>query len=286
MAEVEWIEDAEALAALAPEWDALLLRSGVDDPFLTSDFLITWWRHFGAGRGLRVAAVRAAGVLWGGLPLYAERARGRVWLRFPGAEDFALANRTELLAPVGSIGALEAVTRALAERDDWDVLELARVQQPPAEVDALVEVFEHRGHLLRHRHAFPRFLIDVPAEPEDYLLFFGRIHPDKGARQAIQIAAAAGRRLIMAGLIQDERYHELEVKPHLDGNRVTYLGSVGPAERDRLLGGAAALLHPISFNEPFGLSVVESMACGTPVIAFNLGSMPELIRQTMLPSRR
>ena len=112
----------------------------------------------------------------------------------------------------------------------------------------------------------------------DPLLFFGRIHPDKGAREAIEIAAAAGRRLIMAGVIQDVRYYEREVKPHLDGDRVTYVGSVGPQERDRLLGGAAALLHPISFAEPFGLSVIEAMACGTPVIAFNLGSMPELIQ--------
>jgi glycosyltransferase involved in cell wall biosynthesis len=116
------------------------------------------------------------------------------------------------------------------------------------------------------------------AEPRDHLLFFGRIHPDKGAREAIEIAAAAGRRLILAGIIQDRRYHELEVQPHLDGDRVTYVGSVGPQQRDRLLGEAAALLHPIAFSEPFGLSVIEAMACGTPVIAFDRGSMPELIR--------
>ncbi len=114
--------------------------------------------------------------------------------------------------------------------------------------------------------------------PRDDLLFFGRIHPDKGPREAIEIAAAAGRRLIMAGVIQDERYYASEVAPHLDGDRVVYVGSVGPQERSRLLGGAAALLHPIDFDEPFGLSVVEAMACGTPVIAFDRGSMPELIR--------
>ena len=115
-------------------------------------------------------------------------------------------------------------------------------------------------------------------KPRDSLLFFGRIHPDKGAREAIAIAAASGRKLILAGVIQDKRYHELEVEPHLGGDQVTYVGSMGPQERDRLLGGAAALLHPISFDEPFGLSVIEAMACGTPVIAFNRGSMPELIR--------
>ncbi|MBE0465810.1 MAG: glycosyltransferase family 4 protein [Candidatus Desulforudis sp.] len=113
--------------------------------------------------------------------------------------------------------------------------------------------------------------------PEDYLLFFGRIHPDKGAREAIEIAASAGRRLVMAGIVQDQGYYDRAVRPRLDGERVVYVGSVGPLERDRLLGGAYALLHPISFNEPFGLSVIEAMACGTPVIAFPRGSMPELI---------
>jgi glycosyltransferase involved in cell wall biosynthesis len=70
-------------------------------------------------------------------------------------------------------------------------------------------------------------------DSREYLLFFGRIHPDKGVREAIEIAAAAGRKLIIAGIIQDARYHELEVAPHLDGDRVTYVGSVGPALRDR-----------------------------------------------------
>ncbi|MCS6951715.1 MAG: glycosyltransferase family 4 protein [Bryobacterales bacterium] len=115
-------------------------------------------------------------------------------------------------------------------------------------------------------------------QPEDYLLFFGRIHPDKGTREAIEIARRAGRRLLIAGIIQDRAYWEREVAPWVDGERVQYLGSAGPELRDRLLGGAWALLHPIRFAEPFGLSVVEAMACGTPVIAFPRGSMPELIR--------
>ena len=114
--------------------------------------------------------------------------------------------------------------------------------------------------------------------PGEDLLFFGRIHPEKGAAEAIEIARCAGRRLVMAGIIQDEAYFAAEVEPHLDGPSVSYVGSVGPEERDRLLGSAAALLHPIRFDEPFGLSVVEAMACGTPVIAFRRGSMPEVIR--------
>ncbi len=114
-------------------------------------------------------------------------------------------------------------------------------------------------------------------QPEDYLLFFGRIHPDKGAREAIEIARRAGRRLLMAGIIQDREYFEREVAPAIDGSRVRYLGSVGPDERDGLLGHGLALLHPIDFAEPFGLAVVEAMACGTPTIAYSKGSMPEIV---------
>ncbi len=77
--------------------------------------------------------------------------------------------------------------------------------------------------------------------------------------------------------MQDEAYYHQYVEPHLDNHNVVYVGSAGPVERNQLLGNAYALLHPINFNEPFGLSVIESMACGTPVIAFNKGSMPELI---------
>jgi glycosyltransferase involved in cell wall biosynthesis len=117
-----------------------------------------------------------------------------------------------------------------------------------------------------------------PDPQGDYLLFFGRIHPDKGAKEAVEIARRAGSRLIMAGVIQDEVYYEREVEPYLDNNGITYVGSVGPEKRDALLKDASALLHPINFDEPFGLSVAEAMACGTPVIAFNRGSMPELIR--------
>jgi len=114
-------------------------------------------------------------------------------------------------------------------------------------------------------------------EPEDYLLFFGRIHQDKGAREALEIAKACEKKLILAGIIQDEDYFRKYIEPALDHQSAVYVGSAGPSDRNRLLGNACALLHPINFNEPFGLSVVESMACGTPVIAFNRGSMPELI---------
>ncbi len=113
--------------------------------------------------------------------------------------------------------------------------------------------------------------------PGEYLLFFGRFHPEKGAHRCIEVARRTGRKLVMAGIVQDREYFSREVEPHIDGRQIVYAGSVGPEKRDAMLGGALALLHPISFNEPFGLSVVESMACGTPVIAFSRGSMPEII---------
>src|SRR5579859_3447276 len=113
--------------------------------------------------------------------------------------------------------------------------------------------------------------------PGGYLLFFGRIHPDKGAVEAIDAAERAGMPLTMAGIVQDQRYFDEEVAPRIDDDRVRFIGTVGPAERVSLLGGAHALLHLISFEEPFGYSVVEAMACGTPVIAFRRGSMPELV---------
>ncbi len=113
--------------------------------------------------------------------------------------------------------------------------------------------------------------------PEDYLLFYGRIHPDKGAAEAIEVARRAGRRLVMAGLIQDEGCFRERVEPMVDGDRVTFLGEIGADRRGEVLGRAGALLHLINFDEPFGLSVIEAMACGTPVIANRRGSMPELI---------
>ena len=114
-------------------------------------------------------------------------------------------------------------------------------------------------------------------QPDDYLLFFGRIHPDKGTAEAIEIAIKSKRKLIISGIIQDAAYFKEKVEPFLNGD-ILFTGHSGPEKRNELLGTASALLHPISFNEPFGLSVAEAMMCGTPVIAFNKGSMPELIK--------
>ncbi|MFW2334795.1 glycosyltransferase family 4 protein [Ilumatobacter sp.] len=135
----------------------------------------------------------------------------------------------------------------------------------------------HLNYTATIHHGIETAAFAVHPTPGDHLLYFGRIHPDKGAAHAIDVARRTGRRLDIAGIIQDEQYFRDEVEPHLDDEHVRYLGPVTASERSDVLGGAHALLHLIDFDEPFGYSVVEAMACGTPVIANTRGSMTELI---------
>ncbi|MFQ5560486.1 MAG: glycosyltransferase [Nitrospinota bacterium] len=114
-------------------------------------------------------------------------------------------------------------------------------------------------------------------EPKDYLLFFGRICPGKGTREAIQIAQKSQKKLIIAGMIEDQAYFDEELQPHLNDDTVIFQEAVDTQKRNELLGGAEALLHPVSCARPFELSVLEAMACGTPTIALNKGSMAEII---------
>jgi glycosyltransferase involved in cell wall biosynthesis len=109
----------------------------------------------------------------------------------------------------------------------------------------------------------------------DYLLFVGRMISDKGPAKAIEIARQAGMPLVLAGPAEDG--FDDAVAPRIDGRQVSYVGRVDPPERDRLLAGAAALLYPLLYPEPFGLVPVEAMACGTPVLATGIGAVPELV---------
>jgi glycosyltransferase involved in cell wall biosynthesis len=113
--------------------------------------------------------------------------------------------------------------------------------------------------------------------PGDYLVFLGRFHPEKGTHLAIEIAERAGVRLKMAAIPHDEKYFREQVAPHIDGDRVQFLGSVEREARDELLGNALALVHMTTRPERFGLTLVEAMACGTPVLGAAMGSVPEIV---------
>jgi len=111
----------------------------------------------------------------------------------------------------------------------------------------------------------------------DYLVFLGRFHPEKGAHLAIEIAKRAGIRLKMAGIPHDDAYFKELVAPHIDGDRVELLGHVKGKDRDTLLGEALALVHMTTRPERFGLTMIEAMACGTPVLGADMGSIPEIV---------
>jgi glycosyltransferase involved in cell wall biosynthesis len=114
------------------------------------------------------------------------------------------------------------------------------------------------------------------ARAGDYLLFLGQIVPNKGPREAIDVARAAGMPLILAGPA-NEAYFDNEIRPMLDGKEVRYVGPVERDDRNRLLAGAAALLYPVIVSEPFGLVMIEAMTCGTPVAAYSRGAVLEIV---------
>lgn len=112
----------------------------------------------------------------------------------------------------------------------------------------------------------------------DDLIFLGRIHPDKGTHLAVEVARLSGRRLVIAGIIQDKGYFREQVEPFIDGSNITYIGPVDVAGKNELFGQAAALLHLNTIPERFGLVLAEANAAGVPVVAMDLGSCREVIR--------
>jgi glycosyltransferase involved in cell wall biosynthesis len=134
------------------------------------------------------------------------------------------------------------------------------------------------GRTIHHGVDMDEYVLPLE-EKREYLAFLGRIAPVKGAHLAIQVAKKAGIPLKIAGEIQPmfRDYYDREVKPHIDGSFIQFVGEVGLAEKNMLLGGAKALLFPIQWDEPFGLVMPEAMACGAPVLAFSGGSVNEVV---------
>lgn len=128
-------------------------------------------------------------------------------------------------------------------------------------------------------HGLPEDLFSFHEQRGDYLAFVGRISPEKGLDQAIEIARRVGMRLKVAAKIDkaDRAYYEREIKPLMQSPHVEFVGEVGDSEKEAFLGKAHALLFPVNWPEPFGLVMIESFACGTPVVAYRSGSVPEVM---------
>ncbi len=145
--------------------------------------------------------------------------------------------------------------------------------------DAQRRPIPHAGWVNTVYHGLPeKMLTPQPVKPQ-YLAFLGRIAPEKRVDRAIRVALECGIPLKIAAKVDrvDREYYDEQIKPMIDGKNIEYIGEITDAQKSDFLSGAVALMTPIDWPEPFGLVMIEAMACGTPVIAFNRGSVPEVV---------
>jgi glycosyltransferase involved in cell wall biosynthesis len=165
---------------------------------------------------------------------------------------------------------LPELTRVFEHFEDVPVVSISNSQRLP---------LQNANFIGTVYHGLPPKLLTPQGGPREYLAFLGRICPEKSPDRAIRIARAAGMKLKIAAKVDrvDREYFESQIRPMIDGDQIELIGEISDAEKPAFLSGATALLLPIDWPEPFGLVMIEAMACGTPTIAFPAGSVPEVI---------
>ena len=189
------------------------------------------------------------------------------YFHFPLSRRLGVPNVTTLHGRL-DIPDIEPVYREFSE---MPVVSISNDQRSP---------LPHANWVATIHHGLPPDALQPRVEPGEYLAFLGRISPEKRADRAIEIARRTGLDLRIAAKVDDadREYYAREIEPLLEAAHVEFIGEIGPDEKAEFLGHASALLFPIDWSEPFGLVMIEAMACGTPVIAYRSGSVPEVIR--------